>query len=168
MPSTPDPIIDPAMVPDTKVLMGSNVMAYVYDGVTKKKIGYIDEVSIDNNYNLTEIRSLGSYFPIDMKSLKYNGSFDCKFVLLSEPDADDSDVNGADGGLSVEQYMPNFVDLITAKPMLFEFMTKDTGKTIVKLICKLDTDRYNFNTDSPTERRVNFKIIRVQRGDGFN
>jgi len=141
-------------IPDTSVLVGSNAQVYI-DG---KLAAYVDDIDIDENYNQTDIRAIGDFFPKDTKALFSDGSFSGKMWIVT----DDKDPG------SIVKSLPDLTNILTKKGNLWEFREKSTGKRIVRCVAKLNTRRMNISTTQPSTRNVSFKIIRIQHMEGDN
>lgn len=141
-------------IPDTSILVGSNAQVYI-DG---KIAAYVDDIDIDENYNQTDIRAIGDFFPKDTKALFFEGSFSGKMWIIT----DEKDPGSVVGSL------PDLTNILTKKGNLWEFREKSTGKRILRCVAKLNTRRMNISTTAPSTRNVSFKIIRIQHMEGDN
>jgi len=139
-------------IPDTSILVGSNALVYVDD----KAVAYMDDVDIDENYNQTDIRAIGDFNPKDIKALFFEGSFSCKLWIITD--------NKDPGKIK----LPDMQNILTTKGHLVEFREKSTGKRIMRVIAKLNTQKTNIGSTQPSSRNCSFKIVKIQHMEAYN
>ena len=139
-------------IPDPSVITGSDALVFI-DG---RKALYLTDVMPDYQYNQNEIRGIGSWFSLGVRSMFFSGSFSASAHLLSKPE---------EGSLPS---LPVMEEILTSKPNILEFREKSTGRRIMRVLAKLNTEGFNLSAVQLSQRRLSFIIIRVQVLEAYN
>ncbi len=145
-------MIQQVELPDPSVITGSDAVVYV-DG---RKAMFLTDVMPDFQYNQSEVRGIGSWFSLGLRSMFFSGSFSASAHLLSQPE---------DGSIPS---LPVMEEILTAKPNIFEFREKSTGRRIMRLFAKLNTEGFHISAVQLAQRRLSFLIIRALPLEAYN
>ena len=139
-------------LPDPSIITGSDALVYI-DG---QKALYLTDVMPDFQYNQNEVRGIGSWFALGARSMFFSSSFSATAHLLSKPE---------EGSLPS---LPVIEEILRAKPNVIEFREKSTGRRIMRVIAKLNTEGFSLSAVQLSQRRLSFIIIRVQVLEAYN
>lgn len=134
-----------ADVPNIKALTGANVNVYT-DG---RKILYMQNLKVDENYNQTELMVLGNFFPATTMPMKFDGTITGKTWVILDPD---------DPG---RIKLPDLQEILVSTGMLVELRTASDDTPLMRAVVKLDKRSSDFGQDA-AGIDVTFKLIRIQ------
>lgn len=134
-----------ADVPNIKALIGANVNVYM-DG---KKLLYMQNLKVDENYNQTDLPVLGSFFPATTMPTKFDGTITGKSWVILDPD----DPGRID--------LPDLQEILINTGNLFELRTAADDTPLMRVVAKLDKRAVDFGQDA-AGTDLTFKIARIQ------
>ena len=137
-----------ADVPQIKALTGANVNVYS-DG---KKLLYMQNLRIEENYNQTDLPVLGNFFPVTTMPMKFDGSISGKSWIITDEN---------DPGRIT---LPDLQEILVNTGMLIEIREASSDRPLMRAVVKLDRRSMDFGQDA-IGQDLTFKLIRVQHTD---
>lgn len=134
-----------ADVPNIKALTGANVNVYS-DG---RKLLYMQNLRVEENYNQTELPVLGNFFPATTMPMKFDGTISGKSWTIIDKD---------DPG---RIKLPDLQEILVNTGMLIELRIASTDEPLMRAVVKLDRRSFDFSQEA-IGQDVTFKLIRVQ------
>ena len=134
-----------ADVPNIKALAGANVNVYS-DG---RKLLYMQNIKVDENYNQTDLPVLGNFFPATTMPMKFDGTISGKSWVIIDPD---------DPG---RIKLPDLQEILVSTGMLVELRVASTDEPLFRAVVKLDKRSMDFGQDA-IGQDLTFKLIRIQ------
>lgn len=133
------------------VLTGSDINVYM----NMKKVAFLTDLNPNWSYNQQEIRGIGSWFALGTRSAFFSGTFDATAHVLSQPE------DGVPG-------LPQMEEILTAGPSIFEVREKSTGRRIMRIIAKINSEGANISANQLSARRMSFLVTYVQLLEAWN
>ncbi|MCB1178095.1 MAG: hypothetical protein KDK36_10990 [Leptospiraceae bacterium] len=111
-----------ADVPNVKALVGANVNVY-QDG---KKLFYMQNLKVDENYNQTDLYVLGNFFPATTMPMKFDGTITGKTWIIVDP-SDEGRIK-----------LPDLQEILVTTGMLVELRIASDDTPLMRAVVKLD------------------------------
>ena len=137
-----------ADVPNIQALAGANVNVYV-DG---RKLLYMQNIRVDENYNQTDLPVLGNFFPATTMPMKFDGTISGKAWIIIDPN---------DPG---RIKLPDLQEILVNTGLLVELRVASTDEFLFRAVVKLDKRSMDFGQDAIAQD-LTFKLIRIQHSE---